>query len=462
MAATVARAEDPPPTDVPRPNYWVPALEALAIDGGGWALDRFVFQEEFSRVPLSEAVKGPLRHWEWDDDDFDTNQFLHPWHGALVFTAARSSGVGFWPSLLYPAVSSLLWESFTEVQAPSINDQIVTPLGGAIFGESLHRLAHLVLAGHTGNPPNLGQRIGAALVSPIGWINGLLLGDRSGPNLPGLPLWRAEYSLGLVPAGGRNVGSGLEALKTELFGALEIEQLGVQPLGADPLASGGWHAHQPFDTFDLAFDFAAAPGHSPVPAGPYAQWDLFLRGLLVPAELHSQHDSQPADALWGLYAAYDYSEPLVVRVSTLQLGAGLTGHARLPPGWSIHGTALLSWAVFSNAAAIGAPVSLRDYHLGPSIEALVDVTVELHDRIALRLATRDYLLAGPVSTTGWEDIGRLTTTLRFRIAGPHALSVQVDQVQRDAYDWNQPASVSRGFAVRVFYSFVDDASPGAR
>ena len=48
--------------------------------------------------------------------------------GSLSFTAARSAGLPFWLACLYPLMSSLTWEMFYEVDAPSFNDQITTTL----------------------------------------------------------------------------------------------------------------------------------------------------------------------------------------------------------------------------------------------------------------------------------------------------------------------------------------------
>ena len=34
--------------------------------------------------------------FEWDDNNFATNHFLHPYHGAVYFTGARANGYTFW------------------------------------------------------------------------------------------------------------------------------------------------------------------------------------------------------------------------------------------------------------------------------------------------------------------------------------------------------------------------------
>ena len=75
-----------------------------------------------------------------DDDEFYTNQLLHPFQGSYPFAAARSAGLGFWESFPYAFLSSLAWELAGETEQPAINDQLTTSIGGAVVGELLHRL----------------------------------------------------------------------------------------------------------------------------------------------------------------------------------------------------------------------------------------------------------------------------------------------------------------------------------
>src|SRR5207247_813838 len=90
--------------------------------------------------------------WVIDTDPFATNQFLHPYQGAMYHGLARSAGVGYWPSMLYTFTGSLLWEIAGETSLPSKNDQIASGIGGSLLGEPLFRMASLVLDGQSGSP----------------------------------------------------------------------------------------------------------------------------------------------------------------------------------------------------------------------------------------------------------------------------------------------------------------------
>src|SRR5205823_9012448 len=92
------------------------------------------------------SIGRNLTHgWVVDNDPFSTNQFGHPYQGAMYHGFARSAGLNFWESLGYTFAGSALWEIAGETTIPSRNDQIASGIGGSFLGEPLFRLANLVL-----------------------------------------------------------------------------------------------------------------------------------------------------------------------------------------------------------------------------------------------------------------------------------------------------------------------------
>ena len=49
--------------------------------------------------------------WEWDLNDFKTNQFGHPYQGNNYYTAARSNGMNFWEAGAVAAFGSATWRT---------------------------------------------------------------------------------------------------------------------------------------------------------------------------------------------------------------------------------------------------------------------------------------------------------------------------------------------------------------
>ena len=102
---------EPAEDDRSRASYFIPALEII---GFNFALNRFDHQflndPETFDVRVSSIRRNLSGPWVVDDDPFSVNQFLHPYHGSMYHTTARSAGVGFWPSTLYTFIGRALWE----------------------------------------------------------------------------------------------------------------------------------------------------------------------------------------------------------------------------------------------------------------------------------------------------------------------------------------------------------------
>ncbi|MEK7719249.1 MAG: DUF3943 domain-containing protein [Bacteroidota bacterium] len=76
-----------------------------------------------------------------DKDWWVVNYVGHPYQGAYFYNAVRSQNASILQSSLFCFGHSMLWEYFTEAffEQPSIQDIIVTPITGIVFGELAHR-----------------------------------------------------------------------------------------------------------------------------------------------------------------------------------------------------------------------------------------------------------------------------------------------------------------------------------
>ena len=80
------------------------------------------------------VTSGPY----WDRDDLYLNYLAHPYFGGVFYQSARKSGYRQWDAAIYSfMMSTFYWEygieAFAEV--PSIQDIVVTPLLGWVYGE---------------------------------------------------------------------------------------------------------------------------------------------------------------------------------------------------------------------------------------------------------------------------------------------------------------------------------------
>src|SRR5262245_15524828 len=115
--------------------------------------------------------------WEWDLNDFKTNQFGHPYQGNNYYTAARSNGMNFWESSAVAAFGSATWEYFGETNDASLNDFINTTLGGIALGEMFHRTAWLIRDTSKTGKPRMGSELFARMFDPMSGFNRFTTGD---------------------------------------------------------------------------------------------------------------------------------------------------------------------------------------------------------------------------------------------------------------------------------------------
>lgn len=162
---------------------WRAGFEVALTNIGVWSFDRFVLQEDFAKITM-HSVRNNFKHaFVWDNDQFSTNLFAHPYHGGLYFNAARSNGLSFWESFPYAVGGSLMWEMFAERDPPSINDLMATSMGGMAIGEITNRLSLLVLDDSKSGFSRVGREFLSFLISPMKGLNRLISGK----------MWKRSY-----------------------------------------------------------------------------------------------------------------------------------------------------------------------------------------------------------------------------------------------------------------------------
>jgi len=428
----------------PEANRWVPALESLGFNLGLnlYARLRKPPGNEFDTGPAStwRNIRGP---WVYDVDPFGTNEFQHPYQGSVSFTAARSTGNGFYASLLYAVGGSLLWEWAGETEPPSINDQWTTTAAGALLGEVLYRLSNLVLDGG-GARPGPWREGAAALLSPATGLNRLAFGNRyREPGLSENP-WYGELRL----AGAVSGTSEVAGVAGKRDAAVELSARITYGLPA-----GDWRLRRPFDHFDAQLGLVAK-GESGNPGGFMA---ILVRGLVEGGSF----GGGSSRGLWGLFAHYDYMSPAIFRVSSSGIGPGATAQHAWENGLAVAGTALLT-AGFGAGGASAEPVGGRDYHFGSTLHALAEGQVQYAGRAQFRLTYRHYLVSGRASPDAhtFESLDYGTAAVVFRIVGRHALAADFSLARRHAI-YRETAEVrSRANAVHLSWLYASDTGLG--
>jgi len=411
---------------------WLPAIEVV---GFNVAMNRIAFISNKAVYGVSldswgDNLRGP---WWYDEDQFRTNQFAHPYQGNVYFTSARSLGQPFWTSWAYALGGSALWEWFGETEPPSVNDSITTPFAGGILGEVLFRLSNRVLD-DGGERPGFWHELAATALSPANGFNRALYGNRYRPRGLNDQPFVSEFRAGVGVAEEGDVGATARTASTPL--SVSIHLVNGVP-GSD------FAFRKPLDYYDATF--ALVIDRKATTSESYGE--IMLRGLL----LGRSYGTAPSRGVWGLYASYDYLAPPTFRAGSSNLGLGTTGQI----DWgavALQGTALIGVG-FGSGGSSEVVTGFRDYHFGLQAVTQLDAKLYLWDRLRLRLVSREYFISGRASPEpdSFEDIGYGSLSFTLRVAGAHAVGVQLLGTRRTARYGASPDVASEYASASLFY-----------
>lgn len=142
-----------------------------------WTFNYYVRDAEFAHVGPDSWFDNLTNPWVWDDNNFNTNMFGHPYQGHMYFTSGRANGFNFWASSGFAAFGAWGWEIFGETHPPAPNDLASTTLGGIAMGEATYRLATLLTDNTATGAGRTWREIGSFVINPVYGFNRLMRGE---------------------------------------------------------------------------------------------------------------------------------------------------------------------------------------------------------------------------------------------------------------------------------------------
>ena len=350
---------------------WKAAVEAFGINVGVQLFDRFVLDADFAKINF-KTIRHNIEHgFVWDNDQFSTNLFAHPYHGGLYFNAARSNGLSFWESAPYSFFGSLMWETTCEIEPPAINDLIATTMGGICIGEVTHRISDLVYDDRKRGFPRFWRELLGTVVCPIRGLNRLLSGDA----------WKVRHnyykyhdydrlpvSLALA------VGERYLADNNSLFRGEQTPYVNVSLSYGDPFSETETN---PYDYFTADINFNLS-NNQPLIGG------IHLLGKLWSTPVPVQ-DGMKMEV--GLFQHFNYFDSQPVKDGTSLVPYRISEAAAVGPGViyrfpQIGSLTKLEQRIFVDAILLGGSLSDyynvidRDYNLGSGFSAKVNTMME--------------------------------------------------------------------------------------
>ena len=424
----------------PRKSYAIPALEIVGFEAALNLFDRTFLGSDYDSN-LSTIHRNRSRGWVVDNDPYSINQLGHPYQGSVYHGFARSAGLNYWESLGYTFAGSALWEIAGESTPPSKNDQVASGIAGTFLGESLFRMAHLVL--ENGRGSRFWRELGAAAISPSTGFNRLVYGKRfDGLFASHNPAYYSRLQLGVSGTTQNNPGTSTKLKRTE----------GIVDFSMDYGLPGksGYTYDRPFDYFS----FQATGSTANVVES------LSTRGLLLGTAYEA---GERYRGIWGLYGSYDYHSPQVFRVSSTALSLGTTGQAWLSRAIALQGSALLGAGYAAVSTLHG--TQENDYHYGVAPQALVALRLIFGDTASLDATAREYFVSRVGSSGagrgGHDNIARADVSLTWRVHKQHGIAVRYVWTRRDAtYEDLADRAQQRG-TFGIFYTLLGHDRFGA-
>jgi hypothetical protein len=435
-------------------SYVVPSFEVPGFLAALSVYDRITIPHDVYDSTLNSTWEHlHEQHWVFDTDPFNINQFAHPYQGAMMFAFARSTGVPFWQSLAYSNVGSFIWKMAGETDLPSINDQITTGTAGAILGESLFRMASLLLE-DGGENPGFWHELGAAVISPPTGFSRLVFGNRFKAVFPSYDpatfmslQWGA--STDLIKTNNNLLLNEGSAYTNKKQSEAILDFSYIYGLPGKP----GYDYDRPFDYFSLEIAAqTSAHGHN------FLQ-DIMDRGLLYGTDYAIGDNYR---GIWGLYGSYDYIAPPIFRVSSTALSLGTTDQWWLSRHIAMQGTAMAG-AGFGAAGTTPQDSGQRDYHYGATPQGLLALRFIFGRRTMLDLTARDYYVSGTGSDDrhGSEQIFRGDVGITFRLFKHQALGIEYIESHRHGHYGVVPDVYQSEGTFSLVYTFVSNSRFGA-
>lgn len=410
-------------------SYWLPAVEVIGLNLSLGAVNTYIFDQDFAKISWRTIEDNFKTGFVWDEDHFLMNQFLHPFHGAAYFNAARSNGLSFWESTPYTIGGSLMWELFMENEPPSYNDLVTTSFSGITLGEISYRVSNLIIDESSIRFERFLREFTSTIINPMQGFNRLIRGDmwRSGS-----PNKRPDFKL-VVSTGIHSMFLSKNINDQNTYLTLRANLNYGDRFDVDK------HT-EPFDYFSLHTEVNIAEGDDLVA--------IFASGVLTDSKLKLFDHT---DNIIGLYNEFDFFINDVYKLTAASLAGQLINRITLSNSLMMENNLSLSAILIGGTNSQYAVEEGKEYILGPGGSGSVGIKFLFENFGEVFSNYKRYWIHTLSGAEGEEFVGLLNIGINYQLLENSYLGLEYLLYERYGDYKYYPDTQDSNSALRIYF-----------
>ena len=429
-------------TELNKTYPWL--IAALKVTGANvftFAVDRYLFNYDFSRVGFNSWSHNIQTGWEWDQDRFGMNFIVHPYSGSAFFNAARSSGYDFWGSAPFAALGSLEWEYFGENTLPSYNDIINTTVDGIFLGEVTYRVGSNILDDQSTGIERFCREFSVFVLSPTRAFSRFTQGKMF--RVTSEEVYQTE-PMNVTLSGGVhkvNLGSNFATGLTDYMFNIMLDY-------GNPFEV---RSRKPFDYFKVRIDLTEGISRKTLD-------NITGYGFLFGSNSHSYGG---LDMLLGGFQGFNYFDNMTFELATIGFGPGIITKLKVSQSSNLFTNLLVGvipLAGNSTHFAVTDTSTARDYNFGGGADIKLESTLQVGPWVNFTFIGYYFWIHTYVGYAGDHYIGLLKPRIEFNLfnnisIGFEHLVYYSDRYTRDYGNFHQVRTEQRIQLTLYFENF---------
>ncbi|MCZ7603162.1 MAG: DUF3943 domain-containing protein [Melioribacteraceae bacterium] len=410
-------------------DFLLPAIEVIGLNLTVGAFNTYVSNEDFAKISFKTIGENFETGFVWDEDDYLTNQFLHPFHGANYFNAARSNGLEFWESTPYAIGGSLMWEFFMENEPPSYNDLVNTSVTGITFGEISYRVSNLIIDESTTGLERILRELTSTVINPMQGFNRLIKGDMWKSGTSNHP---PNYSI-ILSTGAHNVFFENDISKTYAAFRANLVYGNIYDVK---------NHNSPFEYFSLHGEVNIAEGDDII--------GIFASGVLTDKKVDIFNNS---NNIIGLYKEVDFLSNEVYKLTATSITGRLINRVDISSLVEMENNITVSGILMGGTNSQYAAEEGKDYNLGPGASGSIGVKFLFDDYAEVYSNYKRYWIHTLAGADGEEFVGLLMTGINYHIFEKTTLGLEFLLYERYGEYEKYPDYSSSNAALRFYVKY---------